>query len=184
MVLRHAAGDVRVMMLHADLALGMADPRAPCGCSSSRDAVVGDGARRDAEEVLQAGERLLEELHGLEVFQVADVLAEDGVAALGQAEGVLQFAAEGEHLVQLDAEVDGLGDEAARAPQHAFAAFEGADDGIVHAGPDVAVVQQKPVGDAVELAQGLALETTMGSSLRLPLVITSAGNSESRRANR
>ena len=119
--------------------------------------VVGDGARRDAEEVLQAGERLLEELHRLVVLQVADVLAEDGVAALGQAEGVLQLAAEGEDLVQFDAEVDGLGDEAARAAQDALAAFEGADDGIVDAGPDVAVVEQEPVGDAVELAQGFGV---------------------------
>ena len=107
--------------------------------------------------MLHARQRLLEELHGLVVFEVADMLAQDGVAALGQAEGVLQLAAKRKHFVQFDAEIDGLGDEAARAAQHAFAALEGAHDRIVDAGADVAVVQQKPVGDAAELPQRLGV---------------------------
>ena len=95
-------------------------PRAPVAGMQ----IVGDGARRDAEDVLQAGQRFLEKLHGLEVFQIADVLAEDGVAALGEAEGVLQLAAEGQDLVQFDSQVDGLRNKAAGAAQYALATLE------------------------------------------------------------
>src|ERR1035441_5545947 len=103
--------------------------------------VVGYDPRRHSEDVPQAGERLLEKLHSLVVFQVADVLAQDCVAALGEAESVFEFAAERQYLVQLDSEVDGLRDEPARASQHTFAALEGTNHGIVNAGPDVTVMK-------------------------------------------
>ena len=55
--------------------------------------IVRHGPRLHAEQLLQVGQRLLEKDQRLVILQVADVLAEDGVAPLGQAEGVLQLAA-------------------------------------------------------------------------------------------
>ncbi len=40
-------------------------------------------------------DRSLESVQRLQVFHVADVLAEEGIAVVGQAEGVFEFAAHG-----------------------------------------------------------------------------------------
>ena len=45
--------------------------------------------RCNPEQMLHPIERLFEELHGLVVFKVADMLTQNGVAAFRQAEGVL-----------------------------------------------------------------------------------------------
>ena len=78
---------------------------------------------------------------------------------------------------QRAAQVEGLRRVAARAPHDALGAFEDAHHGIVGAHVDVAVVHQEPVGHAAQaLARHRRSSTTIGSSLRLPLVITSAAN--------
>ena len=98
------------MMLDPELRLD-----AGCKCEARAPVagmqIVGDCSRRDPENLLQAAQRLFEELHRFEVLQIADVLAQDSVSAFGEAEGVLQFADKGKHLVQFDAQVDGLGDK-------------------------------------------------------------------------
>ncbi len=106
--------------------------------------------RRDAEETLQMVQRLAKELHGLQVFEIADVLAEDGVPIFGQAERVLQFAAAGQNFGQRHRELDGLGRVAARPAHRIFAAFEDLDDRIVHARLDLAIVQQEIIGERVQ----------------------------------
>ncbi len=101
MVLRHAACDVCMMMLHADLRL-QRKPLRELGAHVLGMQIVSDGAWRDSEKLFQIGERLLEEQQRLVILQVADVLAEDAVASLGEAERVLEFGAAGENLLQLN----------------------------------------------------------------------------------
>ena len=177
MILCHAASDVCVMMLHRNLSLDRGGERHACAPVAGMQ-IVGNAFGGSLEEVLRLFERFFEELHGLVVFEVADMLAQDGVSVTGQAESVFQLCPDGENLFQLDAQIDGLRHEAAGTTQHALAPLEDADHRIVHSRGDVAVMQQKPVRDARRCSIASVFETTIGSSLRLPLVITSAANSD------
>ena len=54
-------------------------------------------------------QRFAEKLHGLEVLQIADVLAQNGIPVFGEAESVLQLAAAGQHFGQRHGERKGSG---------------------------------------------------------------------------
>ena len=114
--------------------------------------VMRHGLRMHAEEALHVIERLAEEDQRLVVLQVSDVLAENGVMAGGEAEGVLEFAARGNHVRYGPAEVDGRRREPARSPQHHGPAAENARDGIVYRRPDRPVMGQESVGQAAPAA--------------------------------
>src|SRR5271165_4059315 len=88
--------------------------------------VMSHGLRMHAEEALHVVERLAEEDQRLIVLQVSDVLAENGVMAGGQAEGVLEFAACGDHFQYGPAEINGRRREPARSSQR-FAVVQHGD---------------------------------------------------------
>ena len=114
MILRHATGDVRMVMLYAYLpsdAGGKRHPRAHI----TRVQIVGRRSWRNLEQVLHLGQRFLEKPHGLVVFKVSDVLAQDRVAVFRQADGILQLAPKRQYLFHLNCQIDGLGHKAARA---------------------------------------------------------------------
>ncbi len=97
--------------------------------------------------------------------------------SFGQAERVLQLAAAGKHFGEGHGERDGVRRVAARTPHRIFAAFENLKDGIVDARADLAIVQQKGIRErCCSRGHASSLRLTMGSSLILPLVITSASS--------
>ena len=112
--------------------------------------IVRNRLRFYAKQFLQILQRLLKEDQRLEVLQVADMLAENRVASLRQAEGVFQFGSAGEDLLHRHAEIDRLRYIAARPPQHTLASLKGAYDGVIHAHVNVAVMKEEPVGDRAQ----------------------------------
>jgi hypothetical protein len=100
MVFRHATRNVRMVVLHPDLSLDSARQRHPRTHVSGMQ-IVGRHSRRNLEDVLHLRQRVFEEPHRLVVLQIADMLAQDRVSPLRQAEGVLQLAAESQHLLHL-----------------------------------------------------------------------------------
>src|SRR5215469_17838869 len=94
MVLRHAAGNMRVMMLNTDE--GRVLLARPPGGEVVGMKIVGDDLRAYFEDSLKMRDRLFEEFIALQIFQISEVLTQEGVLALGEADGVLQFAAHGE----------------------------------------------------------------------------------------
>ena len=154
-IFRHATGEVRVMMLHADV-------RNVCHFERKTRAeiagmqIAGDRARRDAEESLHVRQRLFEEFQRFEVFKIADVLAQDRVGALGEAERVLEFSADREKFVDRAPEFDRLRSVAAGAANQAFLAFERAQNGIVHTGLNAAIVQDRVI-DEIRKAWGFLI---------------------------
>ena len=108
--------------------------------------VVGHDLRVDVEQPAEVLDALGERAQGLGVLQVPDVLRDEGVAAPGQAERVLQLGAAGQHRAGEGAGGrDGLGDVAAGAPDQHRAAAERPGHRVV--GPDVdgPVVSQERV---------------------------------------
>src|SRR5258705_6188948 len=126
-VLSHATCDMSVMMLNTDLSFDFR-LKGETGAHVVRVQIVRDRAWLDAEELLQIRECLVKELQRLVIFQVTDVLAENCVTVLGQAEGVLQFSTAGHQLLKRNTQVDWVRHISTRAAQNAFAALEGAND--------------------------------------------------------
>ena len=94
-VLGHAACDVGVMVLHADL-FDARHVERQLGAEVHGVKIVGHRHGRDPEQFFHALQRFLEEHQRFVVLQVADVLAQEGVVFLRQAERVLQLGAAGE----------------------------------------------------------------------------------------
>jgi hypothetical protein len=105
MVLCHAARNVRVMMLYRDLCV-QGHPLCELRAQVLRMKIMGYRAWLNSKQLLQVGERLLEKYEGLEIFQIAYVLTQDGVSALRHAKRVLQLGATGKNLLQIDSEID------------------------------------------------------------------------------
>ena len=87
-------------MLHLDqrqIGFGSHVPAA-LGREVIRMPVNGDDLRRVLEQVAVEGQVVSHVVSGRRVLQVAHVLAEDRLAILDQAEAVLEFAAERQHL--------------------------------------------------------------------------------------
>ena len=155
-VFGHAGSDVGVMVLHADHGQAL-QPQRVFGAEIARVQVVRDGSRRHAKQLFQIGQRLFEEPQGFVILQVANVLAQDGVASLGEAEGVFQLAAAGQQLGRGAAQVESLRSITARPAQHALAAFESADHRIVGAHVDAAIMREEPVGHVADSFLRLAV---------------------------
>ena len=64
----------------------------PAGAQIVRVHVAGDDLRLHGEDAPHVGHGLLEELVGRQVFEVADVLAQEGLVAPGEADGVFELA--------------------------------------------------------------------------------------------
>ena len=94
-MLCHATGDVGVVMLDADAAKVLQLER-ELGAEVAGVEVVRDGGGRDVEEARHALEGFLEEAEGLEVFEVAEMLAGDREASAGETKGVFLLRAAGQ----------------------------------------------------------------------------------------
>ena len=97
-MLRHAGGDVRVMMLHGDkrqAAFGgpLFGQR---GGEIARMEIVRDRLRLDLEGAHEVRERFAEEVEAGEIFKIAEVLALVGEAAASEGKDVFKMAADGE----------------------------------------------------------------------------------------
>ena len=119
--------------------------------------VVRDGGGRDVEEARHALQGFLEEAEGLEVFEVAEMLAGDGEAGAGEAKGVFLLRAAGQDFGFAAAEKNRLRGVAASAAQEHALAGDDADHGVVDAGVDAAIVVGECVGDAGEMLFGFGV---------------------------
>ena len=94
-MLGEAGGEVGVVVLDGDrldpVALERVAGRQVVGVQ-----VVGDDLGLDREQALEVLDPLAERAQRLEVLQVADVVADPGALALGEAERVLQLGAAAE----------------------------------------------------------------------------------------
>ena len=93
-------------------------------------------------------DRLVSEADRLPVVEVADVLGEEGLAAAGDGDRVLEIGAGRDHARAVLAEIDRVGNEAARAPEIGRRADDDAHDRIVGPDHDRAPVRDDEVGDA------------------------------------
>jgi len=119
--------------------------------------VADDTDRFDTEEPQHMIERSLEGALGFESAHVADVLAQISEVALRDTKGGFQFGADSEYARRLRRKTHGHGCVAARTPQGHFAAFKGADHGIVADYFDVAIVSEKCVGEMGEALAGFGV---------------------------
>ncbi len=97
LVFRHAAGNVRVMMLHGNSSCSrhlLGQLRAEV----SRVQIVRDRLRSHMEQPAHALQRLLEKLQGFEVLQVAQVLAGQSKAGPGETQRALLLRAACQHF--------------------------------------------------------------------------------------
>ena len=156
--LGETGGEMRVMMLHRHsrqlreaLRRGSSETSLrPLAAEVVRMQVMSDGHGFDAVDVEQMRQGFLEETKGLEVFQVADVLGEKGGASLRHAQRVFQFGSDGDHRGRLVREQDGTRHVAAGAADGTRLARDHAEDRVVAALQDLAVVMQEAVGDLRE----------------------------------
>ena len=76
--------------------------------------IVSDDLGLDAEEAREVFNALLESGEGLNIFQIANVLAEESVAVAGEADCVFQFATHGEKRRRVVRKMNGRWGVAAR----------------------------------------------------------------------
>src|SRR5271157_5031161 len=114
--------------------------------------IVSNGQRRNLQNALQVFDGLFEEAVAFCVPEVPDMLREKGVPALGQADSVLQLAADGQYRWHFLAQKNWHRNESARAPQLPRTPAGDAGNGIVTAQQNVAVVDKKTVSQPVQSA--------------------------------
>ena len=97
-VVGQAGGDVRVVVLHPDQSAGaVGELERVLGGQVLRVQVVRDHLRVDVEQPPEMLDALGERAQRLDVLQIPDVLGDERVVLLGQAERALQLRAAGEH---------------------------------------------------------------------------------------
>jgi len=171
-VVDQAGGHVGVVVLHA-LQLDPVQLQGVLGRQVLGVQVVGDHLRLDREQAPEVPDPLGEGAVGLVVLEVADVVGEERVGPLGQAEGVLELGPAGQHVAgERPRQGERLGREPPRAPQGQLAPAEGAHHRVVGPHVDRAVVAKEPVGDPAEPLPGLLVPKAIGSSETFPLVST------------
>ncbi len=109
---------------------------------------------KNALEVLNS---LAEEAVAFQIFQIADVLAEECFAAAKDANGVFQFTADGQNRLRFVFKGNRYGNKTAGTAQHLRLAGGDANDGIIAAAQDIAIVNEVSIGDAVEPAEGFGV---------------------------
>jgi len=82
----HAGGDVRVVVLHTEFRQPGDAQRVP-GAEILRMKSYATARGSTRNSFFKLARRFFEEDHGLVVFEVADVLAQDGMPSFGEAEG-------------------------------------------------------------------------------------------------
>lgn len=152
-VLRHHGRDVRVVVLHrADR------PAGGVGAGPLAGVVAGvpvghQTGRPHTGETLQVLLGPGQGANGGQIVHVADVLAEPGVAALGQGEGVLQVGAHGERRRDVERQRERQRCVPARSAEREFGAGHVPADGVVARHVDPPVVPQPRVDQRLQYGQ-------------------------------
>ena len=174
-VLGHHRRDVGVVVLH----LGHRARRGLVGPPPRLVARVGVGGHLRGRDAVEAGELPGGALEGrprLEAAHVADVLAHEGVVARGEAERVLQLAADGERRCGREGQPDGQGCVAPRAPQRELACPVPGSTSSTESSQGTWMGRSwSSQASAMAPSRRCASSSSkqIGSSVRLPLVITS-----------
>ena len=143
-VLGGARGDVGVVVLDRDPALGRVSPDGVLRREVLGMEVVHHDLRLDGEESREVGEAVREGPVGRQVLQVAVVRRDVGPPAAGERERVLELRADGEQRTRRrDREPQRLRSVAAAAPDDRRPTGHDARHRVVVAGPDLAVVEQE-----------------------------------------
>ena len=148
-VLDQPRRDVRVVVLHGHLLL-LRQRQRVLGRQVLRVEVVGDHLGLEPEEAPVDRDAGLVVLQRLQVLEIADVLAEEGVGVARQAEGVLELGAGRQRLRERPRQGHrerGVAPGPADQPRPAAAHLR---DGVVVAHGDLPVVHQVGVGDRRE----------------------------------
>ena len=141
--------------------------------------VAGDGLRAVLEQGFHELDGILEREHGAQVAHVADVWRRVEEVAAREAEGVLELAADAEHLpLERGTEHEGQRSEAAAAAHHVGPVLKPVHDGVVGAQADAAVVREDDVAGGASVSSASSSLWQIGAPEGLPLVMTSmAGTS-------
>ena len=137
------------MMLHANNLHTFLSQR-PLGGEIVGMEIVGDDFGVDFENALKMIDALLKEFVAFEVFEIADVLAEEGFTAAKDTDSVFQFATDSQDRLRFALNRDWERDEAAGAAQLLRASGGDANDGIIAATQDVAIMDEKSIGDVLK----------------------------------
>ena len=154
-VVRHAGGQVGMMVLH--LYKGQTQALGILGGHIIRVQVTGDQGRFNIKQMLEMGDLLGIILQGLHILQIANVLAGKNIASLGQAEAGLLLRSAGQNALQRPFHPQGKGHIAPGAAGGILLTFQHPAEGIVAAGLDLPVMEQKAVGNAPQFVQGLGI---------------------------
>ena len=148
------AGDVRVVVLHGHPFDVLHRLRVARGEVIGVQVVRDDG-RLDLKDAPQVRRDLLEEVERHRALEVAQVLAEEGVPALGEAERALQLGARRQRSGPVALQNDRERDVPARPAQNAFPAGHDARDGVVAAGVNPPVMDEEGIRDSLQPLDGL-----------------------------
>ena len=156
-VLDHARGGVGVMVLDADQ--WTIDIEGELRREVFRVKVVGDDIGDHAVQRRQVIDGLEERRIGGHVFEVADVMAGNNLAALGHGHRVLQLGADGKDsgARRIEREGERLRSVSTRAAQHLHSSGHRPRHGVVAADVDRPIVAEQPVGQRTEPGDGVAV---------------------------
>src|SRR5208283_3716690 len=112
--------------------------------------VIGDDLRPDLENPLQMFDSFVEKTITFRVLQISDVLAQEGVLSFGEADGVLEFAADGQHRRLIVFQENRHRNKTSGTPQLPGNAACNSHFGTVAAQQDVTVVHEEVVGEAIQ----------------------------------
>ena len=136
--------------------------------------IRGDGCRRGAEQPQVGAQRLVVMAERSRTVEITDVRAGERIAVAEHAERVLEMRPEREHLSIRRVHAHRQWAVSACTPDHARCSIDDPHHRVVVARVDVPIVQKEVIGDAAQtLARPQSLSLAIGSSLTLPLVITS-----------
>lgn len=142
-----------VVMLHC----GHGQSRFRCvqGREIVRMLVAGYCSGCDFEQTRQVADDSAKRVIGGAVLQITDMLAQKCLASVGQADGIFQLRAYSQERRRLERESYGSRCIAPGAAVEKRAALKNADDGVVTAYVDGAVVDEKAVGNASQAFKGI-----------------------------
>src|SRR5271166_5861970 len=114
--------------------------------------IVSDCFWVNFQDALEVGNGFFEEAIAFQIFQIANVLAEEGFGATHYADSVFQFTANGKNRLRFALEGNRHGDETARTAQHLRPSSCDTHHGVVAAAQDVAIVNEIRIGNSLEPA--------------------------------
>ncbi len=148
-VFDHAAHDMGMVMLDADFST-ILERKGVLGGEIVRMKIVDDRPGFDREEPLEMGDALLEGGQGLEIFEISDMVAHEGIALSGETEGIFQLGSTGQHALHREGELDRKRNIASRPSEERGPPFHHPGDRIVASDVNLAIVQKEVIRDLCE----------------------------------